>query len=87
MRYTDDKAAWEIIELLAKHLRRLLKQRLQQAFTYGIMIDEATDRSADKQLIIYIKYLMRNSDNEMVLMTEFLDLVSPSSGKAEDIRV
>lgn len=87
MRYTDDKSAWEIIEMLGKHLRRLLKKRLRDSPYFGILIDESTDKSSDKQLIIYIKYLSKTAENQVITITEFLDLVSPASGKAEDITV
>jgi hypothetical protein len=87
MRYADDKAAWEIIELLGNHLRQLLKKRLKTSPYFGIMADESTDKSVDKQLIIYIKYLHKTTEGSVASTIEFLDLVSPTSCNAENITV
>ena len=73
--------------MLGKHLRQLLKKQLQASLYFGIMTDESTDKSVDKQLIIYIKYLDKTEEGLIRTKIEFLDLISPTSGKAEDITV
>ena len=54
---------------------------------YGISVDETTDASMMTQLILYIKYLERNGDGDLVVVMKFLDLVTPESGTAESITV
>ena len=55
--YRDDRVAWEIVEIIGKHFRELLIQRVQKSPFYGIMADETTDNSVNQQLIVYIKFL------------------------------
>lgn len=85
--YCDDKTAWEIIVLIARWLRMELKTRLKFSPYYGIAVDETTDKSTISQLIIYIKYLNLNSDGDLVVTVEFLDLVPLTGGTALDITV
>ena len=86
--YRDDKTAWEIAIILAKYFRRLLKEWLQKSPYFGIMVDETTDNSVNQQLILYIKFLELNSDSgELKTIVEYLDLISPKSGGAEDLTV
>lgn len=54
---------------------------------YGIMVDETTDKSTTSQLIIYVKYLKRNSDGDLKVTIEYLDLVPLDGGTASDITV
>jgi hypothetical protein len=84
--YKDDKIAWEIVEILGDHFRDLLYERLQRSPFYGIMADETTDNSVQQQLIIYVKFLDK-VDDKFVPTVEYLDLVTPDSGSAEDIKV
>ena len=84
--YKDDKIAWEIVEILGDHLRGLLCERLQRSPFYGIMADETTDNLVQQQLIIYVKFLDK-VDDKFVSTVEYLDLVTPDSGSAEDIKV
>lgn len=85
--YIDDHAAWEMVEVLARYFRRLLKRRIQRSPYYGIMTDEATDLTADQKLIIYIKYLDKNENGDWAVVIEYLDLVSPPGQEAADIKV
>lgn len=85
--YCDDKAAWDILILLAKWFRTRLKLRLADSPYYGIMVDETTDKSMTSQLIIYIKYLKHNSEGDLEVIVEYLDLVSLDGGTALDIMV
>ena len=82
--YKDDRVAWEIVEILGAHFRDMLRERLQRSPFYGIMADETTDNSVEKQLVIYVKFL-DNVDDQFVTMVEYLDLVTPDSGPVEDI--
>ena len=84
--YKDDRVAWEMVKILSAHFRGLLRERLQQSPFYGIMADETTDNSVEQQLIIYVKFLYK-VDGEFVTTVEYLDLVTPDSGSAEDIKV
>ena len=51
------------------------------------MVDETTDRLTSSLLIIYIKYLKRNSDRDFEVRVEYLDLISLNGGTALDITV
>jgi len=83
--YKDDHTAWEIIGIISKHFRKLLKNRIQKSPFFGIMADETTDKSVDQQLIVYIKFLDL-TDNQFQIAVEYLDLVTPASQSAEDIK-
>jgi len=85
--YRDDKSAWDMLDLIARYFRRLLKDRITASPFYGIMVDETTDVTASQQLIIYIKFLDYETDGTLVSKVEYLDLVSPKSGTAEDLKV
>ena len=85
--YRSDETAWDITVILAKYFRRLLKERLQKSPYFGIMVDETTDNSVNQQLILYIKSLQLNSNGELETIVEYLDLISPKSGSAEDLTV
>ena len=50
--YCDNRAAWDILSLLAKWFRTRLKLRLADSPYYSIMVDETTDKSMTSQLII-----------------------------------
>lgn len=85
--YDDDHAAWEIIEILGQYFRKLLRNKVTTSPYYGISADETTDASTTTQLILYIKYLERNGDGDLVVVVKFLDLVTPESGTAESVTV
>ena len=84
--YRDDRVAWEIIEILGRYFRNMLKHRVQKSPYFGIMVDETTDNSTTAQLILYIKFL-DEIDGTITPMVEYLDLISPASGVAEDLTV
>jgi hypothetical protein len=77
--------AWEIVEILGKHFRELLIQRVQKSSFYGIMADETTDNPVNQQLVVYIKFL-DSKDGSFETAVEYLDLITPASGSAEDIK-
>jgi hypothetical protein len=86
--YRTSKTAWEIVFILADYFRRLLKDRVKQSPYFGIMIDETTDKSVTSQLIVYIKYLnQRESDGELEIVVEYLDLIALADKGAEQITV
>jgi hypothetical protein len=86
--YIDDKAGWDIAVLIAKHFRRLLKERVKKSPYFGIMVDETTDNSTSLQMLIYIKFIDYDEDTHtFYVVIEYLDMVSPKSGEAEDLTV
>jgi hypothetical protein len=85
--YCDDKTAWEMTCIIADRFRRLLRDQILESPYYGIMIDETTDNSTTQQLIIYFKYLEQDDNGQLVVQVKYLDLISPTSGSAEDIKV
>ena len=75
------------MEIIGKHFCQLLKNRIHQSLFYGIMADETTDNATKQQLIIYIKFFDIDAEGVLFPCVEYLDLVCPLSGKAEDIMV
>ena len=82
MSYHDDKTAWEMVILMANRFRRILRDRVVASPYYGIIVDETTDNSTTPQMIIYIKFLLRDENGNLTVVVEYLDLISPHSGKA-----
>ena len=64
----------------------MLKHHVQKSPYFGIIVDETTDNSTTAQLILYIKFL-DEIDGTITPMVEYLDLISPASGTAEDLIV
>ena len=74
--------------MIAKYFRKLLKERVKKSPYYGIMVDETTDISTTSQLLIYIEFIdFDEKTSTFYVMTEYLDLISPKSGEAEDLTV
>ncbi|KAI5061842.1 hypothetical protein GOP47_0022381 [Adiantum capillus-veneris] len=55
--YTNMMAGKEFIFCISKYLDDLQKQKLLQSPYYAFMVDETTDRSEEKHLIIYFSFL------------------------------
>ena len=85
--YCDDTAGWELVTLITRELRWLLAIQVSESPFYGIMVDETTDQSTTAQLILYVKFLERNSYRDLVVSIQYLDLVHPDSASAADITV
>ena len=85
--YEDDKTAWEIMDIIGKYFRQLLKNRLRRSPFYGIMADETIDNATKQHLIIDIKFLDVDADGVFFSCVEYLDLVCPLSGQAQNIMV
>src|SRR5439155_18560996 len=75
--YKDHKTAWEIMKIIGKSFRQLLKSRLRRSPFYGIMTDETTDNATKQYLIIYIKFLDVDADGVFFSCVEYLDLLCP----------
>ena len=86
--YLDDKTGWEIAVMIARHFRKLLKKRVKQSPYFAIMADETTDISTTAQLVIYIKFIEYDDETSTArVVTEYLDLITPASGEAQDLIV
>ena len=75
------------MKILRKYFRQLLQRRISKSPYYGIMVDETTDKSDSLQLIIYIKFLDIDENEQLFINIEYLDLVISDSGQAQDITV
>jgi len=84
--YKDEHFTWEVVELLGDYFRKDLHVQLQKSSYFDITADETIDNSVDQQLIVYIKYLDQ-VNGRYVPTISYLDLVSPKSGSAEDLKV
>lgn len=86
--YLDDKTGWEIAVMIARHFRKLLKERVKKSPYFAIMADETTDISTTAQLVIYIKFIEYDEKTSMpCIVTEYLDLITSASGEAQDLTV
>ena len=75
--YQDSTACEEFMSLISRHLDDSLIEKIRQSPTLGIMIDESTDLSMEKHLIVYINYL-----DKAIAYTKFLTILKLSSAGA-----
>ena len=57
--YRSQRSISEFLTLISSNIRSSIKVELENSPFLGIMIDETTDLSTTKQLIFYVKYLVR----------------------------
>ena len=73
--YQDACACLDFVSLISESLDNcLLEKKIRQSPATGVMIDESTDLSMEKHLIVYVKYLVKG-----VSCTSFLALIKLSS--------
>ena len=77
--YRSRQACGLFQELISQMLMDELTMTLQDEM-YGLIIDESTDITAQKTLIVYVRYLRR-----MTPVTKFLSLIPVVSGDADSI--
>ena len=75
--YQDSVACDEFISLISRHLDDGLIEKIRQSPALGIMIDESTDLSMEKHLIVYVNYLEKG-----VLYTRFLTIIKLTAADA-----
>ena len=77
--YRSRQACGLFQELISQMLKDELTMTLQDEL-YGLIIDESTDITAQKTLIVYVRYLRR-----MTPVTNFLSLIPVTNGDADSI--
>lgn len=77
--YQNPTIAWQILELISSDIENDIIEKIRQSF-YSIIIDESTDISIHKNLVIYTKFL-----DDGVPRTAFLKLLELESATALDI--
>jgi hypothetical protein len=63
-------AGCEIMDIIGEHFRDQIISDLKKCRYFSIMLDESTDNTTTKQLIIYVKYLL-----DGILFTKFLGII------------
>lgn len=79
-KYTSERFMQESIQALAEILSQAIIQSLQASPFFSLCIDETTDVSVTKQLIIYARYIVHGE-----VKTSFLQICELIDGKAETI--
>ncbi|MCO5558880.1 hypothetical protein L7F22_012470, partial [Adiantum nelumboides] len=81
--YTNMMAGKEFIFCISKYLDGLQKRKLLQSPYYSLMVDETTDRSLEKHLIIYFSFLAPTSASSSSAEIAFAKLLTVSDGCAQ----
>ncbi|MCO5587233.1 hypothetical protein L7F22_041180 [Adiantum nelumboides] len=76
-------AGKEFIFCISKYLDGLQKRKLLQSPNYSLMVDETTDRSLEKHLIIYFSFLAPTSASSSSAEIAFAKLLTVSDGCAQ----
>ena len=78
--YQDTSACTEFIKIISDFLESNLLEKLRQSPALGVMIDESTDLSVEKHLIVYVSYL-----EDGHLRTSFLTLLKLVSADSNTV--
>ncbi|XP_078590444.1 zinc finger protein 862-like [Branchiostoma floridae x Branchiostoma japonicum] len=79
--YTSEGIMWEMVQVLSDGPRQEVISTLLQSPYYSILIDETTDISVTKQLIIFGRYLTKKHE----VRTSYLGILDIPDGKADTI--
>ena len=79
-KYTSPEAVAELQDFLSKVVDDELVSDLRQSEFFSIMLDESTDRSTEKTLMLYVRYLKQGK-----IVPRFLSIVELLGGTAEVI--
>lgn len=80
MKYTLERFMQEIVLALAETVHEPIKEELQSSPVFSLMIDETTDVSILKQMIIYCHYMCKGE-----VKTCFIGIIELADGKAVTI--
>jgi hypothetical protein len=78
--YSNDQGAREMVRCVSRDLESGTIRKMKDAIYFTLMIDESTDISTSKNLVMMARFV----ENELVV-TKFLDLIYVESGKADCI--
>ena len=78
--YDSSNSIRDMQSALSKVVDEELIDDLKNSTYYSIMLDESTDRSTEKTLMVYVKYIKSN-----VSVTRFLSVIELSNGTADCI--
>ena len=78
--YQDTYACSEFIKIISDYFDQTLLEKLRESPALGIMVDESTDLSMEKHLIVYMNYLEQGN-----LRTSFLTLLKLVSADANAV--
>lgn len=78
--YQDTYACSQFIKIISDYFDQTLLEKLRESPALGIMVDESTDLSMEKHLIVYMNYLEQGN-----LRTSFLTLLKLVSADANAV--
>ena len=79
--YTSERIVQELVQLLAQQIEDAQLKAVNCSMFYGLMIDESTDISVTKQLVLYGRYVSETGEP----CSTFLRIVDLVDGTAEHI--
>lgn len=79
--YTSERIVQELVEILAWQIEDAQLEVVARSLFYGLMIDEGTDISVTKQLVLYGRYVSKNGEP----CSTFLRIQDLQDGTAERI--
>ena len=79
--YTSERIVQELVGILAQQIEDAQLAALSRSLFYGLMIDESTDISVTKQLVLYGRYVTEAGEPS----SSFLKIVDLVDGTAERI--
>ena len=81
--YTSERIVQEMVEILAGQIENAQLQAVADSQFFGLMIDESTDISVTKQLVLYGRYVSDSGDPCSTFL-RIVDLADGTAGKIED---
>ena len=77
--YTSERFKQELVQALAETLAKPIQEHLGASPFFSLCIDETTDISVTKQLIVYARYLINGAvHSSFISMLELPDGTAPS---------
>lgn len=70
--YTSERIVQELVEILAWQIEDAQLEVVARSLFYGLMIDEGTDISVTKQLVLYGRYVSKNGEPCSILRIQDL---------------
>jgi hypothetical protein len=80
--YQNDDGFLELLRALSWSIEDTIVNSVVDSMWYGLLIDESTDISLDKNLIVYVRYY---DDQSLTFCTKYLKLIALNSSDASSI--
>ncbi|XP_056009380.1 52 kDa repressor of the inhibitor of the protein kinase-like [Ostrea edulis] len=74
--YTSKTIQNEVIQLIGNHITCKLLKGLQERFFYSIIVDEVTDKYANKEVLVLCLRFLDTREHPAIIKEEFLDFAN-----------